>query len=68
MSGAVSIHVPEVRLAKLIRTPGGKPVADAMRDANKGLESLQALFERAVRGNWRPGSPHEAFASPRCLE
>jgi len=42
MSGAVSIHVPEVRLAKLIRTPGGKPVADAMRDANKGLESLQA--------------------------
>ena len=42
MSGAVSIHVPEVRLAKLIRTPGGKPVADAMRDANKGLEGLQA--------------------------
>jgi len=41
MSGAVQIHVPEVRLAKLIRTPGGKPVADAMRDANKGLEGLQ---------------------------
>jgi hypothetical protein len=39
---AVQIHVPEVRLAKLIRTPGGKPVADAMRDAHKGLESLQA--------------------------
>lgn len=42
MSGAVSIHVPEVRLAKLIRTPGGKPVADAMRDAHKGLDGLQA--------------------------
>jgi hypothetical protein len=42
MSGVVSIHVPPVRLAKLIRTPGGKPVADAMRDANKGLDSLQA--------------------------
>jgi len=42
MSGAVSIHVPEVRLAKLIRTPGGKPVADAMRDAHKGLEGIQA--------------------------
>jgi hypothetical protein len=42
MSGSVSIHVPEVRLAKLIRTPGGKPVADAMRDAHKGLETIQA--------------------------
>jgi len=42
MSGAVQIHVPEVRLAKLIRTPGGKPVAEAMRDAHKGLDSLQA--------------------------
>lgn len=42
MSGAVSIHVPEVRLAKLIRTPGGKPVAEAMRDAHKGLEGIQA--------------------------
>ena len=42
MSGAVSIHVPEVRLAKLIRTPGGKPVADAMRDA------LAPFGERAV--------------------
>lgn len=42
MSGAVSIHVPEVKLAKLIRTPGGKPVAEAMRDANTGLAGLQA--------------------------
>lgn len=41
MSGAVSIHVPEVKLAKLIRTPGGKPVAEAMRDAHKGLDGLQ---------------------------
>ncbi len=42
MSGVVSIHVPEVKLAKLIRTPGGKPVAEAMRDADKGLAGLQA--------------------------
>ena len=42
MSGVVSIHVPEVKLAKLIRTPGGKPVAEAMRDAHKGLDGLQA--------------------------
>ena len=37
----VQIHVPEVRLAKLLRAPGGKPVADAMRDAHAGLASLQ---------------------------
>jgi len=42
MSGPVSIHVPEVRLAKLIRAPGGKPVAEAMRDAAAGLETLQS--------------------------
>ena len=42
MSGSVSIHVPEVKLAKLIRTPGGKPVVEAMRDAQKGLASIQA--------------------------
>jgi hypothetical protein len=41
MSGPVQIHIPEVRLAKLIRTPGGKPVAEAMRDASAGLQSLQ---------------------------
>ncbi|WP_304192042.1 hypothetical protein, partial [Phenylobacterium aquaticum] len=41
MSGPVTIHVPENRLAKLLRTPGGKPVAEAMADAKQGLEGLQ---------------------------
>jgi hypothetical protein len=41
MSGPVTIHVPENRLAKLLRTPGGKPVAEAMADAKQGLQSLQ---------------------------
>ena len=41
MSGPVTIHVPENRLAKLLRTPGGKPVAEAMSDAKQGLQSLQ---------------------------
>lgn len=39
---AVKIHIPEVRLAKLIRAPGGKPVAEAMAAANAGLATLQA--------------------------
>jgi hypothetical protein len=41
MSGPVTIHVPENRLGKLLRTPGGKPVAEAMADAKQGLEGLQ---------------------------
>lgn len=39
---AVKIHVPVVRLAKLLRTPGGTPVADAVKRAGVGLESLRA--------------------------
>lgn len=42
MSGSVQFHVPEVRLGKLLREPGGKPVAQAMRDAGAGLEGLRA--------------------------
>jgi hypothetical protein len=42
MSGAVQIHIPDVRLAGLIRTPGGKPVVESMADAQRGLDSLQA--------------------------
>lgn len=42
MSGSVQFHVPEVRLGKLLREPGGKPVAEAMRDASAGLEGLRA--------------------------
>ncbi|HEX5379906.1 MAG TPA: hypothetical protein VFW47_15115 [Phenylobacterium sp.] len=68
MSGAVQIHVPEVRLAKLIRTPGGKPVADAMRDAHKGLQSLQAdclgelsvVLEKAEASVGRAGGSYSA--------
>ena len=39
---AVKIHVPVVRLAKLLRTPGGLPVVDAVKRAGAGLESLRA--------------------------
>jgi len=38
----VKIHVPVVRLAKLLRTPGGLPVADAVKRAGAGLASLRA--------------------------
>ena len=31
-----------VRLAKLLRTPGGTPVADAIKRVGVGLESLRA--------------------------
>lgn len=41
MSGAVKIHVPEVRLAKLLRTPGGRPVDEALHLAQDGLETLR---------------------------
>ncbi|MFN3512935.1 MAG: hypothetical protein ACK41C_07820 [Phenylobacterium sp.] len=38
---AVKIHTPPVRLAKLLRTPGGLPVAEALQKAGAGLESLR---------------------------
>ncbi|UTP40287.1 hypothetical protein M9M90_03680 [Phenylobacterium sp. LH3H17] len=38
---AVRIHIPPVRLAKLLRTPGGLPVAEAVQRAGAGLESLK---------------------------
>jgi len=38
---SVKIHVPQVRLAKLLRTPGGMPVAEAVKNAGAGLESLR---------------------------
>ncbi len=41
MSGSVQFHVPEVRLAKLLKEPGGKPVVQALKDAGKGLEGLR---------------------------
>ncbi len=38
---SVKIHTPPVRLAKLLRTPGGLPVAEAVQRAGAGLESLK---------------------------
>lgn len=38
---SVKIHVPQVRLAKLLRTPGGAPVAEALQRASAGLEGLK---------------------------
>jgi len=47
---AVRIHVPPVRLAKLLRTPGGLPVADAIRRAGAGLESLRGECLTELKG------------------
>lgn len=38
---SVKIHTPPVRLAKLLRTPGGLPVAEAVQRAGAGLLSLR---------------------------
>lgn len=38
---SVKIHIPPVRLAKLLRTPGGLPVAEAVERAGKGLDGLK---------------------------
>ena len=41
MSGPVTFHVPENKLGKLLRAPGGKPVVEAVAEASQGLEKLQ---------------------------
>lgn len=38
---SVKIHTPPVRLAKLLRAPGGLPVAEAVQRAGAGLQSLR---------------------------
>lgn len=38
---AVRFHVPENRLAKLLRIPGGLPIADAVSQADAGLATLE---------------------------
>ena len=38
---SVKIHTPPLRLAKLLRTPGGLPVAEAVQRAGAGLQSLR---------------------------
>ena len=47
---AVKIHVPQVRLAKLLRTPGGLPVAEALAKAGRGLESLKTECLAELKG------------------
>lgn len=39
---AVKIFTPPVRLAKLLRTPGGLPVAEAVQRAGAGLAGLKS--------------------------
>lgn len=72
---AVKIFTPPVRLAKLLRTPGGLPVADAVRRAGAGLESLkdecaaelQASLDRAeacaarAKGGYDPAVAAELY-------
>jgi hypothetical protein len=36
----VHYYRPKMKLAKMLREPGGKTVAEAVKDANAGLESL----------------------------
>ena len=42
MTDSARIHTPDVPLGRLIRMPGGKNAGQALEDAEKGLESLQA--------------------------
>lgn len=41
MTGVVTFHVPENKLSKLLKTPGGKPVVEAVAEAQQGLAGLQ---------------------------
>ena len=69
---SVKIHTPPVRLAKLLRTPGGLPVAEAVQRAGAGLLSLRqdclaelkAMLEvaEAVAGRAGDGFDAEALA------
>lgn len=38
----VHYYRPKMKLAKLLREPGGKTVGEAVKDANAGLESISA--------------------------
>lgn len=38
---SVRIHTPQIKLAKLLRTPGGLPVADAVKRAGANLQGLK---------------------------
>lgn len=65
---SVKIHTPPVRLAKLLRAPGGLPVAEAVHRAGAGLlslrkdclEELKAVLEEAEAIAGRAGEAFEA--------
>lgn len=49
MSDSARIHTPDVPLGRLIRMPGGKSAGQAVEDAERGLESLQAASMRELQ-------------------
>jgi len=49
MSDSARIHTPDVPLGRLIRMPGGKNAGQAIEDAEKGLESMQAESMRELQ-------------------
>jgi len=65
---SVKIHTPPVRLAKLLRTPGGLPVAEAVERASAGLlglrkdclVELKAVLEEAEAIAARAGEAFQA--------
>lgn len=48
MSDSARIHTPDVPLSRLIRMPGGKNAGQALEDAERGLESMQAESMREL--------------------
>lgn len=65
---AVKIFTPPVKLAKLLRTPGGLPVAEAVQRAGAGLASLKneclgelmTVLEQAEACAARAGADYDA--------
>ena len=65
---SVRIHTPPVKLAKLLRTPGGLPVAEAVQRAGAGLASLKneclaeltTMLDQAEACAGRAGSDYDA--------
>lgn len=65
---SVRIHTPPVKLAKLLRTPGGLPVAEAVQRAGAGLASLKndclgeltTMLDQAEACALRAGADYDA--------